>query len=97
MKTDDRTPYRQRTTERAAREDWQKTATSPEELESSRRPDRCRTTREREKPRPNPGENTQERIGTKSNRTPPSRGLEDVKPTGTPTSFREERCHHVRQ
>ena len=74
-----------------------KAATSPEELESSRKPDRCRTTREREKPRPNPGENTQERIGTKSNRTPPSRGLEDVKPTGTPTSFLEERCHHARQ
>ena len=49
VKTDDRTPHRQRTTERAAREDWQKAPTSPEELESSRRPDRCRTTREREK------------------------------------------------
>ena len=49
VKTDDRTPPPPENDGARSQKGLAKTATSPEELESSRRPDRCRTTREREK------------------------------------------------
>ena len=74
-----RTNARERRSERT---EWTgKAASSSEEPEATRRPARCSHTREREEPRPNPGENTQERTGTKQTelnhgenwKTPPSR------------------------
>ena len=89
MKTDVRTHQRQRTTERANRVDW------PGGLQprGARRNQATRPVQSKPReggPRPNPGENTQERIGTKSNRTQPWRELEDPSPTGTLNSFLEE-------
>ena len=86
--------HRQRTFSRSSREDFQKL---PLILRGAWKHALVQTgvvpTRERVKPRPNSGENTQERIGTKSIRTPPSRGLEDVKPSGTvDQGFLEELC-----
>ena len=60
-----RTNARERRSERTERTG--KAAPSSEEPEATRRPDRCSHTREREEnPTKNPGENTQERTGTKS-------------------------------
>ena len=87
---------RQRTTERANGVDWQ----GGFQLRGARSDQATRPVQSNPRegePRPNPGENTQERIGTKSNRTQPWRELEDPTLTGTPKSFLEERSHWIRQ
>ena len=96
METVVRTHQRQRTTERANGVDWQ----GGFQLRGDRSDQATRPVQSNPREgghRPNPGENTQERIGTKSNRTQPWRELEDPTLTGTPKSFLEERRHWIRQ
>ena len=83
METVVHTHQRQRTTERANGVDWQ----GGFQLRGARRDQATRTVQSNPReggPRPNPGENTQERIGTKSNRTQPWRELEDPTPREPP-------------
>ena len=89
-----RTNARMRRSERTEWTGW--AASSSEEPEATRRPDRRSQTRERE-PRPNPGENTQERTGIKSNRTQTMERTGRLNPHGNPKSILEGRRHWIRQ